>query len=166
MGSQRAGHDWVTHFSLLSQWCYLTISSSFTPCSFGLQSFPAWRSFLMSWLFASGSQTIGASASASVLPMYIHDWFPLGLIGLTSLHVKGISIVFSSTTIWKHQFFWHSAFFMVQLWHPYMTTGKTIALTILTFVSRVMSLLFNTLSRFVMWHIVGILNNGYLLLWL
>ena len=88
----------------LSQWCSLSISSSVAPFSFCLQSFPASGSFPMSWLFASGGQSIGASALASVFPMNIQDWFPLGLAGLILLS-KGLSRVFSSTTIWKHQFF-------------------------------------------------------------
>ena len=69
----------------LSWWCYLTILSSATPFSFCLQSFPASGSFLMSWLFASGGQRVGASTSSSVLPMTIQGWFPLGLTGLISL---------------------------------------------------------------------------------
>ena len=73
-------------------------------------------------------------------------WFPLGLTDLISLESKGLSRVFSNTTVQKHQFF--STLIMVQLSHPYMTTGKTIALTIQAFVSKVMSLLFNTQSRF------------------
>jgi len=89
----------------LSWWCYLTISSPAAPFSFCLQSFPASGSFLMSWLFPSGGQSIGASASASILPMNIQGWFHLGLIGLISLQSKGLSIVFSSTKIWKQQFF-------------------------------------------------------------
>ena len=90
---------------LLSQWCHPTISSSvalFTSC---LQSFPASGSFPMSQFFESGGQSIGASASASVLPKNVQDWFPLGLTGLISLQSKGFSRVFSSTTIQKHQFF-------------------------------------------------------------
>ena len=87
------------------------------------------------------------SASGS-FPMCIQGWFLLGLTGLTSLLSKGLSRVFSSTTIQKHQFF-SSAFFMVQLSYTYMTTGKTIAVTRWTFVGKVMSLLFNMLSRFV-----------------
>ena len=112
--------------------------------------FPASGSFPMSWLFASGGQRIGGSGSASVLPMNIQGWFPLGLTGLISLQSKGLSRVFSSTTVQKHQLkkrasvLWLLAFFMVQLSYPYMTTGKTIA-----FFGKVMSLLFNTLSRFV-----------------
>ena len=89
----------------LSRWCYPTISSSATLFSFCLESFPASGSFPMSWLFASGDQSIGASASASVLPMNTQGWFPLGLTGLISLKSKGIWRVFSSTTIWRHQFF-------------------------------------------------------------
>ena len=84
--------------------------------------------FPMSQLFVhQGGQTIGASASASVLPMNNQGWIPLGLTSWISLLSKGLSRVFSSTTIEKHQFFWCSALFMVQLSHPYMTTGKTIA---------------------------------------
>ena len=89
----------------LSWWCCLTISSSATPFSFCLQSFSASRSFSMSGFFASGGQSTRASASASVLPMNIQGWFPLGLTGLISLQYKELSRVFSSTTIWKHQFF-------------------------------------------------------------
>ena len=111
------------------------------------QSFSASRSFPMSQLFTSGL-SIRASASASVLPMNIHGWFPLGWTDLISLLSRGLSGVFFSTTIQK-RLLWHSAFFMFQLSHPYMTTGKTIALTRWTFVSQVMSLLFKMLSRFV-----------------
>ena len=81
--------------------------------------------------------------------MNIQCWFPLGLTGLISLQSKGISRVFSSTTIQKASILWCSAFFMVQLAHPYMTTGKIIALIMWTIASKVMSLLFNMLSRFV-----------------
>ena len=87
----------------LSRWCHSTISSFATPFSSCLQSFPASGSFPMSWLFASGGQSIGASASASVLPMNIQGWFPLGLTSLIILS-KGLSRVFSSTTDWKLQF--------------------------------------------------------------
>ena len=85
--------------------CHPTLSSSVVPFSCCLQSFPATRSRLMSWLFALGGQSIGASASASVLPMNSQDWFPLGLTGLNSLQSKGLSRVFSNTTVQKHQFF-------------------------------------------------------------
>ena len=89
----------------LSQWCHLTILSSVTPFSLCLQCFSASGSFPMSWLFASGGQSIGVSVSASVLPVNIQDWFPLGLTGWISLLSKGLSRVFSSNTIWRHQFF-------------------------------------------------------------
>ena len=103
----------------------------------------------MSQFFASGAQSIEASASASVLSMNIQDWFPPGLIGVISLLSMGLSRVFSNTIIQKTSILQCSTFFMVQLSHPYMTTGKTIALTRWTFVGKVMSLLFNMLSRFV-----------------
>ena len=89
----------------LSQWCHLTTSSSVIPFSSCLQSFPASGSFPMSQLFTSGGQTIGVSVSASVLPMNIQDWFPLGWTGLISLQFQGLSRVFSNTTVQKHQFF-------------------------------------------------------------
>ena len=82
-------------------WCYLTISSS-AALFFCLQSFPASESFLVSWLFTSGGQSIEALALASVLPVTMQDWFPLGLTGLISLQSKGFSRVFSSTTVWKY----------------------------------------------------------------
>ena len=91
--------------SPLSQWCHPTISSSIIPFSFCLHSFPASVSFLMSQLFTSGGKSIGALASASVLPKNIQDWFPLGWTGLISLLSKGLSRVFSNTTVQKHQFF-------------------------------------------------------------
>ena len=86
-----------------SRWCNPTISSSVVPFSFCLQSFPVSGSFPMSQFFASGGQSIGASAS--VLPMTIQDWFPLGLTGWISLQSKGLSRVFSNTTVQMHQFF-------------------------------------------------------------
>ena len=89
----------------LSQWCHSTISSSVIPFSSCLQSFPASRSFPVSRLFALGGQSIRASASASVLPMNIQGWIPLGFTGLISLLSKGLSRVFSSTTVQRHQFF-------------------------------------------------------------
>ena len=87
-----------------SQWCHSTISSSVIPFSC-LQSFPASGSFPMSQIFTSDGQSIGASASASVLPMNIQDGFPLGLTSLISLQSKGFSRVFSNTTVWIYQFF-------------------------------------------------------------
>ena len=89
----------------LSQWCHLTISSSVIPFSSRPQSSPASGSFQMSQLFASGGQSIGVSASTSVLPMNIQDWFPLGWTGWISLQSKGLSRVFSNTTVQKHQLF-------------------------------------------------------------
>ena len=130
-----------------SQWCHPTISSSVISFSSWLQSFPASGCFQMSQLFASGGQSFGASASASVLPMRIQGWFPLGLSGWISLQSKRLSRVFSSTTVQKH--LWHSAIFMVQFSHLYTTIGKTIALTVWAFVGKVMSLLFNVMSIFV-----------------
>ena len=94
----------------LSQWCHPTISTSAVCFSSCLQSCPASGSFLMSWIFASGGQSIGASAS--VLSMNIQGWFPLGLTGLISLLSKGLSRVFSSTTVWRHQFFGAQPFLM------------------------------------------------------
>ena len=113
----------------LNWWYHPTISSSvalFSPC---LQSFPTSGSFLVGQFFASGGQILGASAS--VLSVNIQGWFPLGLTGLISLRSKGLSRVFSSTTTKsfpthsKASILWRSAFFTVQLSHPYMTTGKT-----------------------------------------
>ena len=89
----------------LHQWCHPTISSSVVPFSSCLQSFPASGSFQMSQFFASGGQSIGVSVSASVLPMTIRDWFPLGWTGWISLQSKELSTVFSNTTVQKHQFF-------------------------------------------------------------
>ena len=89
----------------LSRWCHPTISSSIVPFSSCLQSFPASRSLPVSQFFTSGSQSIRASASTSVLPMNIQDWFPLGWTGCISLQSKGLSRVFSNTTVQEHQFF-------------------------------------------------------------
>ena len=88
----------------LSRWCHPTISSSVIPFSSGLQSFPTSGSFQMSQLFTSSGQSIGVSASASVLPMNVQDWFPFGWTGWISLQSKGLSRVFSNITIQKHQF--------------------------------------------------------------
>ena len=88
----------------LCRWCYPTISSSVVPFSSRLQSFSASESFPMSQFFASGGQSIGVSASASVLPMNTQGWSPLGWIGWISLQSKGLSRVFSNTTVQKHQF--------------------------------------------------------------
>ena len=116
----------------LSRWCHRTVSSSVVPFTSHLQSFPASGSFKMSQLFPSGGQSIGVSASTLVLPMNIHDWSLLGWTGWISLQSKGLSRVFSNTTVQKHQFF-STAFFTVLLSHPYMSTGKTTALIRRTF---------------------------------
>ena len=137
----------------LCQWCHLTISSSVAPFSSCPQSSPASGSFPVGWLFTSGGQSIGASAS--VLSVNIQDWFPSGLTDFISMLSKGFSRVFFTTNL-KASILWHSAFFMVQLSHLYMTTGKTIALTLWTFVSKVMSLLFIFFNLF-------ILIGGYLI---
>ena len=109
---------------------------------------PASESFPMSQLLAWGGQSIGVSALASFLPMNTQDWSPSGWTDWISLQPKGLSRVFSNTTVQKHQFF-GAVFFTVQLSDPYMTTGKTIALTRWTLVGKVMSLLLNILSRLV-----------------
>ena len=144
----------------LCRWCHPTISSSTAPFSSCPQSFPASGYFPISQLLTSGGQSIGASASASVLPMNIQGWFPLGLTGLISLQSKGLSRVFSNHS--SKASIQCSAFFMVQLSHSYMITGKTTALTIWTFVSKVMSLLFNMLSRLV---IAFLPRSKRLLIW-
>ena len=90
---------------LLHQWCHPTISSSISPFSSHLQSFPASGSFQISQFFASGGQRIGVSASASVLPKNTQDWSPLGWTGWISLHSKGLSRIFFNTTVQNHQFF-------------------------------------------------------------
>ena len=110
---------------LLSQWCHPTISSSVVPFSSCLQSFSASGSFQMSQFFASSGQSIRVSASASVLPMNTQDWFPLGWAGWISLQSKGLSRVFSNNHSSKASILQCSAFFMVQLSHSYLTTGKT-----------------------------------------
>ena len=128
----------------MTRWCLPTISSSVVPFSSCLQFFPASGSFHMSWLLASGGHSIGVSASTSVLPMNIQDWFALGWTGWISLQSKGLLQHHSS----KASVLRCSAFFIVQLSPPYMSTGKT-ALTRRTFVGKVMSPLFNMLSRLV-----------------
>ena len=117
----------------LSWWCHPTISSSVIPFSSRLRSSLTSGSFPVSQLFASGGQSIGVSDWASVLPMNIKNLFPLGLTPWISLQSKGLSRVFSNTTVQKHQFF------IVQFSHPYMTTGKTIAVSTWTSVSKMMS---------------------------
>ena len=121
----------------LNRWHHPTISSFVIPFSSCLQSFPASGSFLMSWFFESGGQNIGASASASVLPVNIRGWSPLGLTGLI-LQCRGFSRVFSNTTVQKHRFFQAQPSY-----GPTLTSAqdywKTIALTIRTFIGKVTS---------------------------
>ena len=126
----------------LSWWCHPTISSSVIPLSSCFQSFPALGSFLMSHLFTSGDQSIGTSASAWDFPMNIRDWFPLGLTGWISLQSKGLSRVFSNTTVRKYQFLiaqpslW--ANFHIHIW----LLEKAIASIIPIFLGKVISLFF------------------------
>ena len=117
----------------LSWWCHPIISTSVVPFSSCLQSFPASGSFQMSQFFTSGGQSIGVSASASVVPINTQDWSPSEWTGWISLQSKGLSRVFSNNSVQKHQFY---ATQLSQLSHPYMTTGKTIALTRRTFVTK------------------------------
>ena len=126
------------------QWCHSTISSSVVPFSSCPKCFPALGYSPMSQFFTSGGQSIGVSASASVLPMNIQDWFPLGLTGWISLQSKGLKSLLQHHSS-KASILCHSTFFIVQLSHPYMTTGNTIALIRRTFVGKVMSLLFNVI---------------------
>ena len=105
----------------LSQWCHPIISSSVFPFSFCLQSFPASGSFPVCRLLASGDQSIGASASASILPMNIQSWFPLELTGLIALLSRGLSRGFFKHHNSKASILWCSAFIMVHLSHPSMT---------------------------------------------
>ena len=114
-----------SHSSPLSWWYHPTISSSVVPFSSCPQSCPASGSFPVNWLFASGGQTIRASALVSVFPMNIQDWFSLGLTGLISLLFKGLSRVFSNTTVRKHQFFgsqpslWSNSYITHDYWKKY-----------------------------------------------
>ena len=137
-----------------SKWCHQTISTSVFPFSSCLQSFPASGSFQMSQFFASIGQSIGVSDSASVLSRKIQDWYPLGWTGWISLLSKGLSKVFSNHGS-KASVLRCSAFIMVQVSHLYMITGKTIALTIQTFVGKVIFLLFN----------ISIFWNVFVTLW-
>ena len=148
----------------LSQWCHPAVSSSVIPFSSCLQSFPASGSFQMSQFFTSGGQRTGVLSSASVLPMNIQDWFPLGWTGWISFQSKGLSKSLLQHHSSKASILQHSAFFTVQLSHPYMTTGKTIALTIQIFVGKVMPLLFNMLASYVIAFLSR--SKGLLISWL
>ena len=122
--------------------------SLLSPSPSTFNPFPASGSFQMSQFFASGGQSIGVSASTAVLAMNIQDWFSLGQTGWNSV-VQGTLKSLLQHHSSKPSILWHSAFLIVQLSHPYMTTGKTIALTRQTFVGKVTSLLFNMPSRLV-----------------
>ena len=148
-------------FCPLHCWCHAAILSSDTLFSFCPQSFPASGTFPMSELLASGDQNTAASTTASALPMSIRGWFPLWLTGLISLLSNGRSLLQHHSS--KPSILWHSAF-LVQFLQVYVTTGKTIDLTIGTFVGWVMSLLFNTLSRFVIAFLKR--SNRLLISWL
>ena len=129
-----------------SRWCHPAISSSVVPFSSCPKSLPASESFPMSQLFTWGSQSIGILASASVLPRATQDWSPLEWNGWISLSPRDLQES-SPAPQFKASIHRRSAFFTVQLSHPYMTSGKTIALTRWTFLGKVMSLLLNMLSR-------------------
>ena len=146
-----------------SWWCHSTISSSVVPLSSCLQAFPVSGSFPVSPFFTSGGQSTGVSASASVLPMNIQDWFSLGWACWISLQSKGLSSLIQYHSS-KASILQHSAFFIVQLSHPYTTTGKTIALTRQTVVGNVISLLFNMLPRLVIAFLPG--SKCLLISWL
>ena len=147
----------------LSRWCHPTISSSVVAFSSCFQSSPASGSFQINQLFTSGGQSIATLASKSVLPMNIQDWFPLGWTGWISLLFKKLKSLLQHHSS-KASIFRHSAFFLVQLSHPYLTTGKTIALTRWTFVGKVMSLLFSMLSTLVITFLVR--SKCFLISWL
>ena len=147
----------------LSQWCHPAISPSVVPFSSCPQSFPTSGSFQMSQLFASGGQSIGVSASTRDLAMNTQDWFPLVWNGWISLQSKGLKSLLQHHSP-KASILRRSVFFIVQLSHPYMTTGKTIALTRRTFVGKVMSLLFSMLFRLVITFLPR--SKRLLILWL
>ena len=169
MDSSTLGFPVLHHLPELAHTQFHWISEAIQPShplsspSLHQGSFPASGSFPINWLFTLGGQSIGVSASASVLPINIQDWFPLGLINqsilvrrsrrsLDLLAVQGTLkslLQHHQSSSPKASILGHSAFFMVQLSHLYLTTGKTVALSIQTFVDKVMPLLFNMLSRFV-----------------
>ena len=132
-----------------SRWCHPDISSSVVPFSFCPQSLPASESFPMSQLFTWGVQSIGVSAVASFLPKNTQDWSPLEWTGWISLQSKGLSRVFSNTTVQKHQFFGAQLSSQSNSHIHTWLLEKPIALTRRTFVGKVMSLLFNMLSKLV-----------------
>ena len=126
----------------LSRWCHPTISSSVIPFSSCPQSFPASGSFQMSQLFTSGGQSIGVSASASVLPKNTQDWFPLEWSGWISLQSKGLSRVFSNTTVQKHQFLGQAHNNSpINNWRPYKNSNYDFKITqkssVMIFICRI-----------------------------
>ena len=149
MDCSTPGFPVLHHLPKLTQthvhWVGMPSNHLVIPFSNCPQSFPALGSFPVSPFFASGGLSIGASASASILPKNIQGWYPLGLAGLISLLSKGLKSLLQHHSL-KASVLQCSAFFVVQLSHPHMTTGKPIALTIWTFVSKVISLFFNMLS--------------------
>ena len=139
-------HQLILNSSPSIKRCHPNISTSVIPFSSCLQSFPASWSFPMHQLFASGGQSIGVLASASVLPMNIQDWFHLGLTGLISLKSKGLSRIINNT-VQKHQFFGAQfSLYSNSHMHTWLLENN-LALTRWTFVGKVMSLLFNVLFR-------------------
>ena len=132
----------------LSRWCHPTIPSSVVPFSSCPQSLPSAESFPMSQLFTWDGQSIGVPALASFLSKNTQDWSPSKWTGWISLQSKGLSNLLQHHSS-KASILWCSVFITVQLSHPHMTTGKTIALTRRTFVAKVMSLLLNMLSKLV-----------------
>ena len=147
-------HHWLpelaqTRVHRVGRWCHPTISSSVVLFSSCLQSFPASGSFPMSQFFASGGWSIGVSASASVLPVNIQDWFPLGLTGWISLQSKRLSRVFTNTTVQKHHFFGAQlSLYSNSHIHTWLLEKTKLQLR-WTFAGKVMSVLFNMLSRFI-----------------
>ena len=160
LSSPSLSHRVCSNSCPLSQWCYLTISASVAPFSSCPQSCPASESFPLSWLFASGGQRFGASAS--VLLMNIQDWFPLGLTGLTFLWSQELSRVFSNTTAQKPQLLGIQPFSGPTL--TFVHNCFYTAFTISTFVGKMMSLLFNMLSRFLIAFLPR--SKHLLILWL
>ena len=146
-----------------SWWYHPIISSSVIPFSSRLQSFPVSGSFSMSHFFTSGGQSIGVSASASVLSMNIQGWLPWGLT-FELLAVQGTLKSLLQHHNLKASIFWHSAVIKTQLSHWHITTGKMIALTRWTFVGKIMSLLSNMLSRLVIAFLPG--SKSLLISWL
>ena len=140
---------------LSSRWCHLAISSSVVPFPSCLQYFPWSGSFPRSQFFPSSGQTTGVSGSASVLPRNIQDQFPFRIDLFYLLKVQRTQDFLQHHSS-KASILWYSAFFIIQISHPYTTTGKTIALTKRTFVGKVMSLLFNMLSKLVIPFLQGV----------